>query len=133
MKNIKGIMVDIEGELFPAVNIQIWAQSPEIVADPCVNPDDHTTHTHYYGIYFELMFESGANLAVSQEMASSLNGHCSTTCSELSAEEFQTHFDVELTNARDRYREVEFAWHCVGEEELAKVLRDEMRRQARAA
>lgn len=131
MHNIRDIMVEIEGELFPAVNIQIFDFSPTVGYSEGNTFFPYTQKSEegeegkkdWYGIYFEIMFESGANLAVYQEMASTLNGECTTQCSELGPGEFQQHFFVELTHVRDRYKEVIHAWHCSNEDELLSVLR----------
>lgn len=138
MHNIRDIMVEIEGELFPAVNIQIFDFSPTVGYSEGNTFFPYTQKSEegkkdWYGIYFEIMFESGANLAVYQEMASTLNGECTTECSELKPEEFQQHFFVELTHMNSGYLEIHHAWHCVNETELVKVLLDEKRNQARAA
>lgn len=115
IENINGIMVEICGERFPAANIQVWDCQP--------TPVHNDEHGCFYGTYFELMFESGTNLSVYQEMTESLNGRMDTKCVDVPTEEFEQHFIVEETHARDQYRTVHYAWHCEGEEELYSVLR----------
>jgi hypothetical protein len=111
--DVKGRMVEVSGELFPAVNIQVWDWSPEVRSDPA---DDC-----FYGIYFELMFENGFGVVVSQEVADILNGHTECLCSTDNLD----HFVVEVYG--QTYNEVIHAYHCRSETELRKCLEAERR------
>lgn len=105
--DINGVMVEILDERFPAVNIQVWEESPELHFS-----EEHGVH---YGIYFEMLFESGTNLIVTQEAV------CAPAiCDEKPALD---HFLVEETHRRDGYRTIHHTWHCQSEEELLSVLR----------
>lgn len=112
--NVNDIVVEIDGQLFPAANIQVFECYPEFHWDK-----DHKT---FYGVYFEVMFENGANACVTQELCDVANGNASTVCTELD------HFIVEITRMQNRYKEIEFAHHCTSEANLAKVLQQEIER-----
>lgn len=110
-----GNYVEICGERFPAVNIQIFDEYPELIRLGA--EDDNPV---WFGLYFEIMFESGTYLIVSQEAAEEANGTCKTSCKD--KPDFLTHFQVEEYR-KDQIQEPFYAWHCSGEEELLSVLR----------
>jgi hypothetical protein len=126
-----GNHVEILGHKFPACNIQIWEESPElhhVVGFDLAKPTDNECVTFTFGIYFEIMLESGTVLIVSQEAASEANGECSTLCKEEA--NFLNHFHVEEYHKDTLTQVPYYAWHCSGEEELVAVLRPFMKRQA---
>ena len=109
-----GNYVDILGERFPAVNIQIFDCYPEL----------HKWEDHpaiWFGVYFEIPFESGTILIVFQEAAEEANGQCTTICKD--KPDFLTHFTVEEHHSGSQTQEPFYAWHCSGEEELLSVLK----------
>lgn len=111
--DVNGRMVEVDGKMFPAANIQVWREYPNL----------HWSKDHgvFYGVYFEVMFEDGDNLTVSQEMAEEAANFFPTgSCYELS------HFLVVITNKRDGYKEVIHAWHCVDEQKLAEIIQLEI-------
>ncbi len=113
--NIKGIMVEILDEQFPVVNIQIPETYPEliVIGEPMFNDPGNA-----FGVYFELMFESGTILVVSQEAAHIANRKA--TCEDAKNLD---HFLVEEHHRNAQTLEPFYAWHCSGEEELLSVLR----------
>lgn len=100
--NVNYLMVDINGELFPAVNICVPDCYPEYESMP--DFDDH------YGVYFEIMFENGHNATVYQEVTNRCGNRLD-------------HFIVEITHLRHNYKYLLFAFHCKNEEDLVRVLR----------
>lgn len=114
MQNIKDIMVEIEGERFPAVNIQIWPNSPEL------EEWNIAEDTYWFGVYFEIMFESGTCLTVSQEAAAHANGGGQTECSVKN--DFLNHFLVEAFRLKPQTPDPFYKLHCSDEEELLSVL-----------
>lgn len=111
MENINGIMVDIHGVRFPAVNIQIGEEYPKINNDLGVA----------YGIYFEIMFENGVNVQVYQEVAAITNGLMSSECSKDDIE----HFIIEVTRMQDEYQTILHAYHAKDERQLLFYLQGE--------
>jgi len=95
-------MVDINGELFPAVNIWVPAEYP--------NGKEQMTQ-----LYFEVMFENGFNLTVYQEET-----NWETLCAYPNE-----HFIIEVTHQDDGYKEVIHAYHAKSESQLAGFLNDE--------
>lgn len=103
--NVNWLMIDINGELFPAVNICVPDCYPEFEAIPDFND--------CYGVYFEMLFESGYNATVYQEVSWDL---CNKPLE---------HFTVEIYHKEDNYHQIIFAYHCDSEDELAQILNQE--------
>jgi hypothetical protein len=110
MQNINDRLVEICGERFPAVNIQIFDCYPELLK----------IEEFWFGVYFEIMFESGTYLIISQEAAEEAQGTCQTMCKD--KPDFLNHFHVEEYK-KGQIREPFYAWHCENEQELVSVLR----------
>lgn len=119
--NVKGLFVEIQGEMFPAGNIQVWTSHPELhwIAN-------HGQYGTWYGLYFDIMFEDGHCLSVEQEAAAIANETCSSMCE--ADPNVLTHYLISLTHKND-YSQVIFAWHAIGEEELHRVLTTERKRR----
>lgn len=114
-------MVEVNGQLFPAGNIQVWECSPALHFSM-----DHNT---FYGIYFEILFENGCTLIVFQEACAVRNRETESICEDYELD----HYLVEVKHASDGYKEVNFAYHTEGEQELAEVLEGEKQRNKGAA
>ena len=99
--NVKDLLVDINGMLFPAVNIQVDTLAPG--------------YGKSFALYFEVMFENGFNLTVYQEDVKE-----ETLC-----ENPHEHFIVEVEHRDDGYIEVIHAYHARSERRLAEILNDE--------
>lgn len=106
--NVNGIMVDINGELFPAVNLWIPVDYP--------NGKEQMTQ-----VYFEMLFENGYDAVVYQENGSDDETLC---------ERPQEHFIVEICHKDDRYQEIIFAYHCDSEDDLTQILNQEKKLNA---
>lgn len=116
-----GNYVEICGERFPACNIQIWScyPSPLYIGTP--------EEGYWSGLYFEMMFETGFNLAITQEIAGVMNhlvDGLHPNCSDY--KDALEHFIVEITHVDDNHDKVIFSHHVVGEGSLAAVLKFEM-------
>lgn len=116
-----GNHVEILGSRFPAVNIQIWEESPEL------EHHNHNEHECTYGIYFEMMFESGTNLVICQEAATIANNEGTTTCPN---SDRLDHFLVQEYHKDTLTQDPSYDWHCSGEEELALLLQTRMKNTA---
>lgn len=62
--NVNDLFVEIDGQLFPAGNIQVWKCYPELYWSE--------EHMVYYGLYFDLVFEDESYVTVSQERTDEL-------------------------------------------------------------
>lgn len=111
-----GNHVEILGVKFPAANIQIWDCYPELYLSDCGFPESGEM---YFGLYFELMFENGAVLVVSQEATDVVNGK-DVECKD---KKNLNHFVIEEFS-KVQTVEPSFVYHCSGEHELVTMLQD---------
>jgi hypothetical protein len=116
--NVNDLFVEINGELFPACNIQVYDIHPQLK-----KIDDF-----YYGVYFELMFENGIAVTVHQEAPDAVNGLTESGCDGA-----LNHFLVEVVDLQGSTDLIFHAYHCDSEERLAEVLNTERKLNTMAA
>lgn len=109
-----GDYVEILGSRFPAVNIQIWPNHPDLWKW------EISGDTYWFGAYFEMMFESGTYVVVRQEAAQYANGEAQTEC--LTKENYLENYLVELFPHSRQTLDPSYVWHCSDEEELLSIL-----------
>lgn len=109
-------LVEVCGELFPAANIQVYND---------LYPIYLSGHMRWYGFYWEMMFENGRILEVSQNLPEYLNGDLQSM--ETPSLEECT---IEMWFSMDRYVEAsrtntpDHAWFCPDLKRLAAQLKE---------